>query len=224
MAVGIALQTRQRATPLSLFTGNPADDTNAIYAVGRDDDSGTRTIFETDTGLGVGATLQQYLVNGSPYAFVQAGPAGINFPNDGAGYSSGGNVKTALQNVNPGTYSNGDAFNLYNSMPAEHASYAIGYLAVSDWSGSGLPTLTYNGVAFSDAAVENGQYSYWGIENANVRLADWNANLNGIATLATAITGAQAAVAGNVANPGTLPTASLNVTRTDDGAVINNAK
>jgi hypothetical protein len=209
------------SAPLMQFTGNPSDNTNAIYAVGRDDDSGTRTIFETDTGLGVGAAVAQYYVTNTPsYGYISAGTTGINFPNDGDGYSSGGNVKNALQISNPGNYSNGDAFSIYNSMPSENASYAIGYLAVSDWSGSGLPILTYNGVAFSDAAVENGQYSYWGTENANVRLADWNANLNGIATLATAITGAQSALAGNPSNPGTLPIANLNCSRTTDGAVI----
>ena len=209
------------SAPLGLFTGNPSDDTIGIYAVGRDDDSGTRTIFETDTGLGVGATLFQYSITGTPsYKYAYAGITGINFPNDGAGYSGGGDVKTALLISNPGTYSNGDAFNLYNSMSAENSSYAIGYLAVSDWNGSGLPTLTYNGVAFSDAAVQEGHYSYWGIENANVRLNDWNSNLNGIQTFATALTAQQQVLAGNASNPGTLLTSSLQCTRSTDGAVI----
>jgi hypothetical protein len=203
------------SAPLSLFTGNAADNNKGIYAVGRDDDSGTRTLFALDIGAGIPSTFYQYNITGSgaTYAYTYAGSAGINWLNDGAGYSSGGTVKSVLQIANPGTYN-------ANTLTGETVSYAIGYLAVSDWNGSGLPILSYNGVPFSTAAVQEGQYSYWGTENANVRLADWNANLNGIKTFATSLTAAQAGLAGTAAFAGTIKISDMHCTRADDGQVI----
>jgi hypothetical protein len=200
------------SAPLGFFTGAVADNTKAIYAVGRDDDSGTRAIFSMDIGAGLPATYFQYLISNGPYTYTYAGAAGINWNNDGAGYSGGGNVKTALQIANPGTYANGAW--------GEASSYAIAYLAVSDWSGSGLPTLSYNGVPYSRAAVLEGQYSYWGKENANTRDTDWTANTKSIQSFFNALTTEQGALAGLAAYPGTFALGTLDCDRSTDGQPI----
>lgn len=211
--------------PLEQFTGNTADNVAGnsigVYATGRDDDSGTRCTFQMDTGLGVPSSLSQYSVSGSPsYKYTAFPVAGINFLNDGGGYGSGSAVKAALLISNPGTYANGDLNAFYPAVPAETKSCIIGYLAVSDWNGSGLPALNYNGVAYSHAAIQQGQYSYWCTENANVRLADYNANTKTIQTFIADLTGAQIAQAGLPANPGTLSTTSMACTRAGDGQPI----
>lgn len=51
--------------PLSYFTGVAADDNRLIFCTGRNDGSGTRTSYMTETGYGVTKTVQQYLVIGS---------------------------------------------------------------------------------------------------------------------------------------------------------------
>ncbi len=48
--------------PLSLFTGNPADTTN-VFATGRNDGSGTRSVYLTETGYGVANPINQYVAN-----------------------------------------------------------------------------------------------------------------------------------------------------------------
>jgi ABC-type phosphate transport system substrate-binding protein len=206
--------------PLGQLDGNAADNSIGIYAVGRDDDSGTRAIFEADTGLGVGTPVTQYLITGAPYKYTAAGTAGINFPFSGAGYSSGGNVETALAVPNPGNYVAGQ-LNLNYTVPAETASYAVAYIAVSDWKNNvNQPALNYNGVPFNVNNVLNGTYSYWGYENANVRMNDYNSNLNGIATFANALTTIQASDAGNALYPGTIALGAMACSRAGDGQVI----
>lgn len=46
--------------PLSMFTGNAADTTN-VFAVGRNDGSGTRSTCLAETGYGVSSTVKQYV-------------------------------------------------------------------------------------------------------------------------------------------------------------------
>lgn len=60
--------------PASVLTGN-ASDTRTVYATGRNDGSGTRTTYLAETGLGITATVQQYITNSS---FVTANTTSIN--------------------------------------------------------------------------------------------------------------------------------------------------
>jgi hypothetical protein len=60
--------------PASVLTGN-ASDTRTVYATGRNDGSGTRTTYLAETGLGITATVQQYITNNS---FVTANTTSIN--------------------------------------------------------------------------------------------------------------------------------------------------
>jgi len=47
--------------PLSFFTGN-ANDTDYVFATGRNDGSGTRTAYLAETGYGIAAAVNQYVV------------------------------------------------------------------------------------------------------------------------------------------------------------------
>jgi hypothetical protein len=156
---------------LSQLTGNSADSTSYVLPTGRDDDSGTRTIFEADNGIGFTDTILQWglhspSVDGSVgYTPFQFGLVSIN-ASDGNGYASGGTVGTLLADatgpatiVNPKTGS------------GNVTAYFVGYISVTDATGSGImgQALNYNGVPYSDAAVKEGEYTYWGYENVDVK-------------------------------------------------------
>jgi hypothetical protein len=69
--------------PLSLFTGNADDETN-VFAVGRNDGSGTRTAYLAETGAGITNLVKQYVTNtstGTALTEIQLVPAGgVNSP------------------------------------------------------------------------------------------------------------------------------------------------
>jgi hypothetical protein len=72
--------------PMSFFTGN-ASDTTRIYLTGRNDGSGTRTSYLSETGVGASTPITQYLahdrsVSGSiPYILKVPQGGGFNFQN-----------------------------------------------------------------------------------------------------------------------------------------------
>jgi hypothetical protein len=64
--------------PLSLFTGNAADTTN-VFATGRNDGSGTRSVYLAETGFGVANPVKQYVTNissSTALTTIQLVPAG----------------------------------------------------------------------------------------------------------------------------------------------------
>lgn len=195
--------------PVSLFTGNPAEQNLWVYGTGRDDDSGTRALFVADTLIGFGTTIYQYGITAGP-TYTKFGLASVN-ANDGNGYPSGGNVATALNINNPGNY----------KADGTHVSYAIGYIAVTDWTQAPqtLTSLMYNGVAYSPTAVQQGQYSYWGYENANIRDTDSALDTGSINEFSAALESHQIALS-NGTIPGTLSISSMSVGRNDDGQPI----
>jgi hypothetical protein len=154
--------------PASLLSGNPSDSNTVIYAIGRDPDSGTRKTAFLETGvqqfnsfLSPAQVLQYEPLAGgnqvnrgneAPATAQVAWPAetvdDINFTTGDAGYASGGDLAVAVGENSP-------------NFPY------ITYLGLSDArsaEGLGAVDLSYNGVAFSDAAVENGTYTYWTYE------------------------------------------------------------
>lgn len=72
--------------PLSLFTGDE-NDTDLVYATGRNDGSGTRTAYLAETGYGVTNLVKQYVTNVSSSTAlteIQLVPAGgVNDSNPG---------------------------------------------------------------------------------------------------------------------------------------------
>jgi hypothetical protein len=69
--------------PLSLFTGNAAD-SSSVFAVGRNDGSGTRTIYLAESGYGISSPVKQYVTTvstTSALSTIQLVPAGgLNSP------------------------------------------------------------------------------------------------------------------------------------------------
>lgn len=68
----------QGSLPLSVFTGNAAD-TNLVYATGRNDGSGTRTIYMAESQLGITTLVSQFVATtsaGNAISVIQKVPAG----------------------------------------------------------------------------------------------------------------------------------------------------
>ena len=149
---------------LALFTGNPADDVNTVYAVGRDFDSGTRSATFAEMGISNIDPVNQYQLTVSGGEITNAilwpaypfppGLLGLPVVEGNGGYTSGGTIATLLGNPaadigDPG--SSGD--NVY-----------IAYVGTSDSTtaiAAGARGLTYNGVPYSLQAVKEGSYAYW---------------------------------------------------------------
>jgi hypothetical protein len=141
-------------SPAALLTGN-APDTNWVYISGRDQLSGTRVNTYGITRYGIGGSCNQLEVssNGSMITQPDGGIVG-NY-----GYSSGGSLATQMgYDLSAGT--------AIDSFTGSHFS-VIGYLGYGDANSAianGGVELAYNGVVESTAAIQAGQYGFWGNE------------------------------------------------------------
>jgi hypothetical protein len=156
--------------PLSIFTGVASDSAVDVVLTGRDFDSGTRlcTMAESFGSPVLGpvdtAAVQYFGLNASngdvgltgtgPTTHLQA------FATETEGYSSGGSVKNLLlASIASGSVdANGKPFIL------------VAYLGLSD-NPSTAQDLTHDGYAYSPAAIEAGQYTYWTYEHMYYDLA-----------------------------------------------------
>jgi hypothetical protein len=207
--------------PLSLFTGNSNDVGTTVYAIGRDPDSGTRKTAFLETGVQTFVSaltptiVLQYqptnasgLVNkANPGAILGQAPwpaetvDNISFVTGDAGYSSGGDLAWAMRATSPYIY--------------------VTYLGLSDsaTAEAGSPPaveLTYNGIPYSDAAVQNGQYTYWTYEQLDYLPTYGTTDVNGKAvadSLAGQITATNAAVVGELLS-------TMHVTREQEGGPV----
>lgn len=154
---------------LSLFTGVGADETFSIYATGRDFDSGTRLTALAEVGLGAQANVKQYqplkggvlattccgTLDGPPFKIWPAGSVnGVPYGIGNGGYNSGSELTGGIANATNGN----TAF--------------ITYLGLSDATtaiGNGAHELNYNGIHYSQTAVQEGQYTFWGYEHLYYR-------------------------------------------------------
>ncbi len=177
--------------PLAQITGSSAD-TTMVFAVGRDQDSGTRVAALSDSGYGSLTNPLQFRINanGTAVLNVETYPAntvlGTTFADGTSGYSSGGNVAAALNLTGSSTASvydttGGDPVGSPNALIATGA-YFVGYVGTGDatkltnhvqdsatgifstTSGADLQVLTYNGVQYSFANVREGKYTFWTYE------------------------------------------------------------
>jgi putative hemolysin len=174
--------------PLTLLTGNAADNTNSVYLVGRNVDSGTRLTTLAETTYGVRTPVTTYAVatgftGGGLTTATLSGTSttntlilypvetidGISSVSAGnSGYGSGGTLCGLMTNV----YAQGAALTVAGS-PARSTgtNFLLGYAGVSDANGKtngGLVKLPYNGVSYSTNAIAQGQYTYWGYEHLYV--------------------------------------------------------
>jgi hypothetical protein len=85
----------QGFVPLSSFTGNPAD-TARVYLTGRNDGSGTRTSYLSETGVGAATPIQQYVgydrTSGTTLPSIFLVPAG-------GGFDAQNNAKTVYRST-----------------------------------------------------------------------------------------------------------------------------
>jgi len=211
-------------------TNNAADSANYFYLTGRNEDSGTRVNAFLEGQLPVTVNPKQYSVTGTTLALFPANSALnteplLSWPTIGhSGYSSGGNVATALSGATNGTwtFTNGKATNNSGS------AFVIGYLGATDAVTAitaGATALTYDGVPYSVAAIQNGQYPFWGYEHL-YRLSGEAAALgtiiDGIADKIhdtdadVASNGKHSVLSGDVAS-GILYDANFNVYKTTEG-------
>lgn len=156
------IYTTVGAGPLSLITGNSADETTTVYAGGRDPDSGTRTITFAESGIGINSAVKQFKPTASGGAItsialyatttlngVPVTPAGQS------GEASGGTLGGLMANTGPtsGVFGGG-FFVTYLGTPDAATLVTAGGFAMK-----------YNGVDYSVAAIQYGQYSFWSYQH-----------------------------------------------------------
>ena len=200
---------------LKCWTANPADESTLVRVVGRNFDSGTRVTAFAETGFGVGSPPNQseaflngtVITNLAPYHAETL--LGQSFSAGQSGYSSGGTVAGVLNATGSNAATN-----------SGNKGWLVGYLGVSDAAGvtNGTATqLTYNGVAYTPAAVENGQYTFWGYEHLY-----FNNNL--AADVVTAVNAIESSLTTTDPSPGGIPLASMTVGRTQEGAPVTDGR
>lgn len=159
-------------TPLSMWTGVSGDRTVGVYATGRNPDSGTRITTFAESGIGVFRLVQQWqpTLSGATITALQLYPVesinGVSTQVDG---NSGENSGSSLRNFLTKTLTSG-AYQTWD--PSLTNGYMLTYLGVSDFnsvSGSGAVGLFWNGVDFSQAAVMEGKYTFWGYEHLDYK-------------------------------------------------------
>jgi hypothetical protein len=163
---------------LGLFTGNPADQNTFVYLAGRDDNAGARVNALAETGVGIKTSLSQViLANGvlTPAAYTDEGQA-----------SSGTLAKSLIDTTSPTVQT--------DSIQGTSGFNVVSYLGVPDAvTAEAAPInaiqLTYNGVAYSATAVENGTYAFWGYEFVGWKAGSATYIQNLVNTLANTSTG-----------------------------------
>lgn len=179
--------TKGGATKLGLFTGGT--ETTPVYAMGRDNDSGTRITAFAETGAGVFTQASQYL------GTVTGGVLSLGANVGDGGYASGGDLASRLGGT---------------------GLLAVGYLGISDATtalGLGAKSLTYNGVAYSTAAVQNGSYTYWSYYTQMRRALPTGPAL-------TLYDSTKAALIGLPTSSSTIKLTDMKVERQGDGATV----
>jgi len=218
-----ALFSNQFGLPLALFTGLNADETKLVFPIGRDADSGTRLASMAESRVGTtNLLLQQAPMNaagqiiGLTYSgVVAAGPVasqdlfpaavinGISYSAGDTGYASGGQLANALKAT--------------GSLAAV-GGYYLSYLGLNDAASAitgGAHELTYNGVAYSATAVQEGQYTFWSYEHLIYKTSYTGTPKTFADTVANNIITTDAPISG-------LALSSMKVVRSNDGGLVTN--
>jgi len=215
--------------PLATFTGNTADQTKLVYATGRDPDSGTRVTTFAECGIGVFSIVKQWrpttfrndLGTNDAVTAQQLYPVQVingvstQFPGN-SGESSGGTLRAFTNKT-----LDASAYSANDPNTNATAGYYVTYLGTSD-AATALTAavkpavaLNWNGVPFSPAAVQQGQYTFWGYEHLVYR-----PNLAGTAlTFATALKNQILGTAAATLAPN-VKVSDMQVSRTTDGGQV----
>ena len=196
-----------------MFTANAVDTNTLVYASGRNNDSGTRLTHLPSAASGIGTAPVQVDGSGTTDPLADtvvagawvAGADGIAFWDPSLGYSSGGSLATEMSATGSDTVLPG---------------WLVTYLGINDSNNvnGGNNDLTYNGVAYSVNAVQQGLYSFWSYEHLlywvapgpNPLLAPARTVADGLATQIHNV---------NAANSGIVVT-TMTVGRAVEGGVI----
>jgi hypothetical protein len=159
--------------PLSMYTGNPAD-TKLVLNTGRSNGSGTRATILAETQYGPFRAVVQWGGPGTAANVTGAEGSGsvawLQLLNDG-GYSSNSFVRQNLARTSTNVTVGTDGAGVGGT--GNQNVVIISYLTLSDaaaittitgGAGVGAKALTYNGVAYSEDNVKNGQYTLWGYQ------------------------------------------------------------
>jgi hypothetical protein len=223
--------------PKSLFTGVLADNNHNVFAVGRNDASGTRTTALAEIGYGITNTINQYFANttsGNTITQLKLADTsatyastvwGQNIAGNG-GYVSGSGVSTAFALTSASTQ-------VVDETGAE--IQAAGPISLITWLGvgdadtaktNGGVVCGFNGVsldlggtsnamsATDKAKVVNGSYTAWGWE----RMFRRNSASTDVRTAYSAIL-AEAGTAARIGTAG-IATTEFNVGRSTDGGTV----
>jgi hypothetical protein len=198
--------------PLSQITGNANDANTIVTAVGRDENAGVRLVEFAESGFGIFTPPFQYepIISGTPgpggtVTSITPWPTntvnGVNYPVGHSGYSTGSALAAALNTPGSSNATGG---------------WLIGALAINDAASVtnlGAGPLTWNGVAYSPAAVQQGQYTFWAYTHWDYRTS-YSGTPQTIANqIGTQILNVDAANGGVLLN-------TLQVGRTVEGGVV----
>ncbi len=159
--------------PLSMYTGNPAD-TKLVLNTGRSDGSGTRATILSETQYGPFRAVVQWGGPGTTANITGSeGTGAVSFLQllNNGGYSSNSFVRQNLARTSTNVTVGTDAAGVGGI--AGNDVVIVSYLTLSDaaaittvtgGAGVGAKALTYNGVAYSEDKVKNGQYTLWGYQ------------------------------------------------------------
>jgi hypothetical protein len=226
--------------PLALFTGNNADESKLVVAMGRNPDSGTRLTSFAETGIGALSTVSQFQPQDSTSTLVKTTNAtiskfvvwpqetinGITVTPFHSGYSSGGDLSKAMRAVttDPVPVTVGLTTGSYAAANLTR----VAYLGTSDADGNLLNgttnvgvELSFNGVSLGNVGgnynnstvLTEGNYTFWGYEHVLYNTSTIASDVKLVAdTLATRIH--------DFDSP--LLLSNMKVQRTGDGLTVTN--
>jgi hypothetical protein len=225
---------------LSQFTGNNADDDTFVYATGRNDLSGTRTIYMLETGYGAPNLVSQWKVTATAsnnISEITLWPLGdvvgsvdnrslqwnTDLPGNG-GYFSGGSLRDVLDDTsNNVTVKNFDGEVIGTNQNLIFVTW-LGNGDATTATANGAVALTYNGVGITPAnplsaadiaKIQNGSYTAWSFERF-YRLSDAKTTVDE-RTLFNTVFGN---IGANIGSSGLSMTQMTGVDRATDGATV----
>jgi len=205
--------------PLSTITGLVADTNTAVIATGRDFDSGTRLVTVTESFVGANTLLQQYkpTVSGTTITDLALYPRttinGVDTQIPGNGGESSGSSLRAYLNDTLNQSAVNDVDPSYTT-----GGFLMTYLGVSDYNNvsANAVKMRYAGNDFSQLAVEQGQYTFWGYEHL-----DYKSTLSGIKlTFATNLKNQILSETSGTLNPN-VALSDMAVQRFSDGGTVS---
>ena len=207
------------STLLSLYTGNNSDENSVVWATGRNQDSGTRLTYLSETTFGVNNFVNQYYptyTSGTVTAVNQYSIQTINGISTqqlgNSGESSGGTVRGYLQQPFASDLASLGGNGYFVTVLGTSDSLSVNTSAIE---------LPYNGTYYSNTAVEEGTYTMWGYEHMFYLpgLSNSGADTNAL-SFANSVKSHFTGVAESGLSHAGLPLGVMNVSRSNDGLTV----